>query len=139
MSPFRIREADKSDREDMDYVRNIWRNTFRMSGLGHNIATPDEQLFAAEMKRVFAFLLPSATIRIACDQKDETNRVGFAVATVYELHYAYVNGDFRKLGLVPKMLDGLKITQCTFLTMAGVRRMKPKERGWSYCPRYTIH
>ncbi len=130
---FRVRDAVDEDR---DFIENAWRASMLATCPAAHGADPKH--FHMEMGRVFDRLRPSATIRVACDPKEPSNLVGFIAATRNELHYAYVAGEFRRLGVVPQMLDGLKITQMTFRTPPGDRRLKPRDRGWIYCPRWTI-
>jgi hypothetical protein len=132
-SPFLIREAVASDEA---FVKSAWRGTFRTAGHGVEDAEPTH--YHREMQRVFERLLPGATIRIACDPADADNLIGFAAFTGMELHYVYVKQDFRKLGVVPAMLEGLDIRSFTFKTLPGDRRMRPKARGWLFTPRFTI-
>ena len=125
-----VRPFRQSDRA---FIDNAWRATLL-------IATPDADpgWFHAEMTRVLDRLFRTATCIVACDPKDEDELLGFACMTGPELHYTYVVGPMRRSGLVPAMLKGQEIKRMTFLTQPGKRRLKPKERGWLYTPRFTI-
>lgn len=133
MSPFRIRDAVAGDEA---FIKSAWRGTFRTAGVGVEGAEPEH--YHREMQRLFDRLLPTATVRIACDPQDDDNLIGFAVLTGHELHYVYVKQEFRKLGAVPALLEGLDIRSFTFKTLPGERRMRPRSRGWNFTPRFTI-
>jgi hypothetical protein len=132
-NPFRIRDAVEADSA---FVKSAWRGTFRTAG--HGVEDADPEHYHREMQRIFDRLLPSATVRVACDPDDADSLIGFIAATGDELHYAYVKQDFRKLGVVPAMLEGLDIRRFTFKTQPGERRMRPKTRGWLFTPRFTL-
>ena len=132
-SPFKIREAVETDAA---FVKSAWRGTFRTAGVGVEGSEPEH--YHREMQRLFDRILPNATVRIACDPDDPDSLIGFAVVSGDELRYAYVKQDFRKLGVVPAMLEGLDIRRFTFKTLPGERRMRPKSRGWVFTPRFTI-
>lgn len=131
--PFVIREAVP---DDLLFIGNAWRASMLHASIA--VLDADRTHYHSEMSRVLSRLLAHATVRVACDPKDESNLVGFAAMTGEELHYAYISGGFRKLGIVPMLLDGHKITCYTFQTRPGLRRLKPSERGWSFFPRFTI-
>lgn len=134
--PFGVRDATEEDR---GYIENAWRAT--MLAMSPAVQGADPAHYHSEMSRVLSRLMPTLpgnSVRVAHDPKDENNLVGFIAATKHELHYLYVGGDFRKLGVAPLLLDGLKISCYTFSTPPGVRRLKPRERGWKFCPRFTI-
>lgn len=121
--------------DDFPFVTKAWRATMQYA---HGSLGADPDHFLEEMRRVFAKILPNATVRIACDAKDSDNLVGFAILTDDELHYTYVAADYRRAGVVPDLLKGLTIKRYTFITPQGERRLKPRERGWKYTPRYTL-
>lgn len=131
--PFLIRAGKPSDRA---FVENAWRAT--MLATSPACVGADPKAFHNEMTRLFERLLPSATVRVACDPKDPDTLVGFVCFTGPELHYVYVAGPFRKLGVVPMLLAGLDITRFTFKTLPGERRLKPKERSWVFAPKFTL-
>ena len=132
-SPFLIRDWVATDEA---FVKSAWRGTFRTAGVG--VAGCDPEHYHQEMQRIFDRLLPRSTVKIACDPKDSDNLIGFAVLTGTELRYVYVKQDFRKLGVVPAMLEGLDIRTFTFKTLPGERRIRPASRGWLFTPRFTL-
>lgn len=97
----------------------------------------DKNHYEHEMNRVFAAIVPTATARIACDPSDDDTRLAFVVYTGNLLHYAYVEQNMRRFGLVPSLLDGVPIKRYNFTTMQGFRRLKPPTRGWLYQPCFT--
>lgn len=132
--PFVIRDATPSDR---GFIEKSWEATMRAAP---DLRWSDPGHYHGEMRRVFDILLhtPGSTVRVACSPSDPDTLGGFIAATGPELHYAYVAHDFRKFGLVPMMLEGLAIKRFTFSTPYGVRRLKPRDRGWAYTPRWTL-
>jgi hypothetical protein len=132
--PFAVRKGTETD---LPFIENAWRSTMLATCPAAQGAEPRH--FHGEMTRVFHRLLGDATIKMACDPKDEDNLVGFVAHRGPELYYAYVAGPFRNLGIVPALLEGTSNQRYHFQTMPGVRRLKPRERGWSFCPRFTIY
>ncbi len=130
--PIRVREATE---EDWPFIRKAWAESF-LSG-GPAVQGADRDHYFREMPRLFSAIMPTASARIACHPEDDDTRVAFAVFTGSTLHYAYVLRDFRLNGVVPVMLDGLPIKSYSFTTPAGMRRLKPHVRGWSFLPRFT--
>lgn len=133
--PFRVRPAHSED--DFEFVESAWRATFRSNGAG--VMGADITHYNEEMLRIFKAILPRATTLLACEDTDDNNLGGFVCFSGDELHYAYVKVDFRKAGLVPLMLEGVKIRRYTFDTQVGFKRLKPNDRGWIYTPRWTLH
>ena len=131
--PFVVRDARATD---LPFIENAWRST--MLSTCPAVFGADPSHFAREMRRMIPLLLAHATTRVACAPQDEETLVGFACVTGDELHYVYVSGMFRSVGLVPLMLRGLTIRRYTFATRQGERRLRPRERKWLYCPRFTI-
>lgn len=130
--PVTVREGNVSD---WDYMRKAWRQTFRS---GPAVQGADETHYFAEMRRLFAAIMPSANARVACDPKDDDVRIAFAVFSGPMLYYVYVEQAFRRHGVAAKLLDGLEIKQYCFSTDHCVRRLRPAERGWLFCPRFTF-
>lgn len=130
---FRIRDWVPADEA---FVKSAWRGTYRTAGIG--VAGAESEHYHQEMQRIFDRVLPKATVKIACDPKDEDNLIGFAALLGTELLYVYVKQDFRKLGVVPALLSGLDIRSFTFKTLPGERRIRPASRGWQFTPRFTI-
>lgn len=131
--PFLIRDWKPSDRA---FVENSWRTT--MLSTSPQAMGADPKAFHVEMTRMFANIFTHARVRVACDPQDTDTLVAFACFTGHELHYAYVAGPFRKLGVIPMLLAGLDIRSFTFKTLPGERRLKPKERSWVFTPRFTL-
>lgn len=131
--PFLIRDGKASDRA---FIENSWRST--MLATSPQAMGADPKHFHAEMTRMFEHIFTHARVRVACDPQDPDTLVGFACFTGPELHFVYVAGPFRKLGVVPMMLAGLDISRFTFKTLPGERRLKPRERSWVFTPRFTL-
>ena len=131
--PVNVREAVESD---WDFMRKAWRATFLLGGPA--VQGASKQHYFDEMTRLFAAIVPTAGARIACDPEDDSNQIGFACYTGTVLHYVYVEQNFRREGVVPKMLDGLPIKHFSFKTNQGVRRLKPAEHGLLYKPCFTF-
>lgn len=136
---FNVRDGRESD---LGFITNSWRESLYIGAPA--VQQSDREHYKREMGRVFSKLLPTATVRVACDPSDEDTLLGFAVATGPELHYVYVRGgdekvSMRKLGVARKLIESLDgITSYTFRTLAGERRLKPRDRGWKFTPRFTI-
>lgn len=131
--PFVLRDAVDSD---LGFVQNSWRGTFHLGGFGAQDS--DREHYHEEMTRLFERILKRARVRVACDTKDQDVLLGFAVATGRELHFVYVRQDFRRLGVARALVEDLDPKQFTFSTRQGVARLKPRERGWAFTPRWTI-
>jgi len=130
--PVRVREANALD---WDFMRKSWRETYRTGGPA--VRGADKAHYADEMMRLFATIMPGAAARIACDPEDDDVRIGFAAFSGPVLYYAYVDQDFRRMGIAAKLLDGVAIKAYSFSTEQGVRRLKPSVRGWLFKPRFT--
>lgn len=130
--PVKVRDAAPSD---WDFMRKAWRETFQYGSLAVDGA--DKTHYFDEMTRLFAAIVPNASARIACDPEDDDNPLGFACYTKTVLHYVYVLKDFRRDGIVPVLLDLLPINAYSFSTLQFVKRVKPRERGWQFRPRFT--
>jgi len=134
--PVKIRDATPAD---WDFMRPAWADTFRRGSLAVDGA--NESHYYAEMGRLFAAILPGASARIACDPNDDDVRLGFACYTKTVLHYVYVlktkELDFRREGVAPMLLDALPINAYSFSTLQFVKRIKPRDRGWQFRPRFT--
>jgi hypothetical protein len=129
----KVRHARADDRA---FIENAWRAT--MLALSSSAQGAEPGHFHGEMTRVFERIIPGSTLRVASDVVDDSTLVGFACATGPELHYVYIAGPFRKMGVVARLLEGLEIKRYTFRTDPGMRRLRPRERGWVYTPRFTL-
>jgi hypothetical protein len=130
----RVRDARA---DDMPFITNAWRATALAHAEGVRGSDPGH--WHKESGRLFERLLPAAKLRVACDAvEDESTLVGFACVTADELNYVYVAGPFRKMGVVPMLLEGLDVARYMFRTEQGLRRLRPRERGWLYTPRFTL-
>lgn len=133
--PVEIREATPAD---WDFIRKAWRNSYQCAPA---VEGTDRTHYFHEMSRLFAAIVPSASVRIACDPSDAENCLGFACYKDTVLHYVYVlraDGlDFRRYGIAKRLLDGLPINAYSFSTGLFVKRIKPRERQWQYRPRFT--
>ncbi len=127
-----VRDAVQSD---WDFMRKAWRATFLLGGQA--VQGANKQHYHDEMSRLFAAIVPSASARIACDPEDDDNPLGFACYEGQTLYYVYVIQDFRRLGIVPRLLEGLPLKSFSFKTIQCEKRLKPLERGWTYKPRFT--
>lgn len=134
--PIRVREMREADEA---FITDTWRRSFSDESDLHRI---DADVYARFMRQLIGRRIHErgALVRVACDPADEDTIVGFAATTGPELHYVYVRGgkdtSMRGLGIVPAMLEGLTIRTYTFRTQAGDRRLKPRERGWTFAPRF---
>lgn len=130
----RIREARDGD---FGFILDTWRRSFEGAAA---VAGADPNHLFTELAIVVgrAVKRPGSVVRVACDPEDDDVLLGFVAVNGTELHYAYVKRDLRNHGIVPAMLDGLAIRSYTFRTQAGERRLKPKDRGWLFTPRFTI-
>lgn len=135
--PFRIRVGNEKDRA---FIVFSWMSSFYENENGPAVRHADREHYRAEMNRVFDRLVMTARILVACDLEDENVLIGFAAATLRELHYVFVRQDFRKVGIARKLIEAFPdpIKSYTFFTHAGARRLKPRERGWKFTPRFTI-
>ncbi len=132
--PVAIRPAEGLD--DWDFIRKAWRATYLLGGPA--VQGADRDHYFAEMTRLFAAIMPTAQARMGCDPEDPDNRLAFAVYSGDELRFVYVLQDFRRMGIVPALLENLEIKRFTFNTIQGARRLKPRDRGWLYTPRFTL-
>jgi hypothetical protein len=132
--PVTVRPAESL--EDWEFIRKAWKATYLLGGTA--VQGADRDHYFAEMTRMFAAIMPTAQARMGCDPKDDDNRLAFAVFSGDELRFVYVLQDFRRMGIVPALLDGLEIKRYTFSTIQGGRRLKPRDRGWSFTPRFTL-
>lgn len=132
--PFKIRMAGE---EDSAFIANAWRGT--MIGTCPAARGAEPKQFHGEMTRLLERLKRAGcTFVVAHDHLDATNLVGFAAYTGPELHYVYTPFAFRSVGVVPMLLDGVDIKRFTFQTPSFLRRIRPRERGWIFTPRFTI-
>jgi len=133
-APYRVRAASAGD---FGFVLDTWRRSFEGAPA---VMNADKEHFIGEMNTLITRMLNRAgtIVRIACDADDEDTIIGFAALTGSELHYTYVRRDFRGHGIVPAMLAAHPVRSYTFRTQAGERRLKPRERGWVYTPRFTL-
>lgn len=138
--PYRIREWKPDG--DIAFVGNAWRESYYVGGPGVQYA--DREAFKAEMGRVFERLLPAARVLVACDREDEDTLVGFAAAMGETLLYVYVRGgdeivNVRKQGVARDLVEAIgPVRRYMFKTIAGERRLRPRERGWKFTPRHTL-
>ncbi len=131
--PVNVRPAESL--EDWEFIRKAWFATYMDSPA---VRGADREHYGAEMTRLFAAIMPAAQARMGCDPEDDDNRLAFAVFSGDELRFVYVMQDFRRMGIVPVLLDGLGIKRYTFNTIQGSRRLSPHDRGWKFCPRFTL-
>lgn len=132
--PVAIRDAEGED--DFSFIRKAWRATYLLAGPA--VQGSDKDHYFAEMSRFFAAVMPHARARMAVDHQDTDNRLGFAVYEGDALWFVYLLQDFRRLGIVPALLDGLSIKRYNVTTSQGVRRLKPRERGWIFTPQLAL-
>lgn len=137
--PFRIRDARDAD---FGFILDTWRRSFEGSPAVNNA---DKTHLQTEMAITVgrAIKRQGAIVRVACDPEDDDVLIGWAAANERELHYVYVRGgepdrNMRGMGIARALIEPLKIRTYTFRTQAGERRLKPRERGWSYTPRFTF-
>ncbi len=130
--PVKIRDAVEAD---WDFMRKAWRETFQFGSLAVDGA--DKAHYFAEMTRLFAAIAPMASARIASDPEDDDVRIGFACFQGDTLYYVYVMKDFRGHGIAAALLEGVPIKAHAFTTLQFVKRIRPRDRGWAFKPRFT--
>lgn len=132
--PVLVRPARESD---VGYIVGTWRDSYASAPA---VAGADRDAYRAEVARIVSRLraTPEATLRVACDREDEDTLVGFAAFTGSTLHYVYVRGDMRQMGIAKRLIEGATIAHYTFRTLAGERRLRAAERGWKFTPRFTL-
>ncbi len=133
-APVKVRPAVSV--EDWDFIRKAWRATYLLGGPA--VQNADRDHYFAEMTRLFSAIMPTAQARMGCDPKDDDNRIAFAVYESDALWFVYVLQDFRRMAIVPGLLDGLEIKRYNQTTIQGVRRLRPTLRGWKYTPRLAL-
>lgn len=126
--------------DDFGFVLDTWRRSFEGAPA---VKGADVEHYRAEMKALITRIFKAASTVIAHPAGDPDAIVGYAVHTGPELHYVYVRGGekeqtMRGLGIARGILAPLGITSYTFRTEAGERRLKPKDRGWRFTPRFTL-
>lgn len=127
---------------DFGFVLDTWRRSFEGAPA---VRGCDVEHYRAEMKATVTKLLrsPGVSVRVAHPEGDDDAIVGYAVHNGDELHYVYVRGgdkdaSMRSLGIARQLVEPLNITAYTFRTEAGERRLKPKDRGWRFTPRFCL-
>ncbi len=133
-SPFCLREVTESD---MAFLVSGWRQSFERES---RLYRKGEPAYRAFMSSLVNDLLneKDATSIVACDAKDSNSLLGFAVFTGKELHYVYVKREFRGQKLSRLLLDGREVESYAWKTALGDSRIKPKERGWKFLPRFVL-
>ncbi len=131
--PVTIRPA--ADIADWDFIRKAWFATYLDSPA---VRGADRDHYGAEMTRLFAAIVPTAQARMAVDPEDDDNRLAFVVYHGDAVWFIYVLQDFRRMGIVPALIDGLEIKRYNQTTIQGSRRLRPHDRGWKFTPRFTI-
>lgn len=119
----------------MAFIIDAWKRSFEGAPA---VRGADREHYRVEMTRAIRRLCERATVRVACDPNDEDTLVGFCAFTSpdpdhAELHYAYVKKDFRGIGVMRELTNGVPITAFTFKT--------PDFRApasWRFTPRFTI-
>lgn len=136
--PVKIRPARP---EDFAFILDTWRRSYERAPA---VTGADPAHYRLEMANVITRVVSRAEVRVACATDDERTLAGYAVIEhPGELVYLYVRGgepqaSMRNLGIARMLLEGVAIRSYTFRTPAFERRMKPKERGWKFTPRYTL-
>jgi RimJ/RimL family protein N-acetyltransferase len=128
----RIRIAKDSDQA---FIIDAWKRSFEGAPA---VRGADREHYRQEMTRAIRRLLDRATVRVACDPKDEDTIVGFCAFTSpdpdhAELHYVYVKRDFRGIGVMRELTSGVPITAYTFKTPDF-----HAPASWRFTPRFTI-
>lgn len=132
--PVVIRDADGE--ADYSFIKKAWRATYFTGGMA--VQGSDRDHYFTEMNRLFAAVMPHARARIACDPEDADNRLAFVVYEGDAAWFVYVMQDFRRMGIVPALLDGLGLTSYRLSTIQGVRRLRPREHGLVFKPQMVI-
>lgn len=132
--PIVIRPARESD---VGYIIGTWRDSFAGAPAVHGA---DRDALKSEIAHLVRVLreTPDVELRIACDHQDDDTLLGFAAFHGDTLHYVYVRGDMRQMGIAKRLLVDTTIANYTFRTLAGERRLKVRARGWKFTPRFTL-
>lgn len=128
--PWRIREARASD---VGFVTDAWRESYYVGGPSVQYADRDD--YRRKMTAMFSEMLRDAAVLVACDSEDEDTLIGFAAHTKGTLHYVYIKADFRKMGIARALCERVAPTSYDFRTLAGERRLRPRERRWRFLGR----
>jgi hypothetical protein len=118
---------------DFAFIVDAWCRSFEHSPA---VKGADREAYRTEMVRMVRSVMGRATTRVACDHEDDDVLLGFATFSGPVLHYVYVRKDFRQMGIVRAMLEGVDIVHYTFRTLGGERRLR--SRGWKFTPRFTL-
>ncbi len=143
MSLLRVRPAKKEDR---GFIFSSWFDSFRGTSAVHATQQRHTDLHGSRFYWLFMQHLacqlmgePDAKTLVLCDVEDEDTLVGFAAASGEALHYVYIRDGFRRAGHARQLIGELgTLHRYTFQTGAGERRLKPRERGWIFTPRFTL-
>jgi hypothetical protein len=115
-----IRVAVLNDRA---FVQDSWFRSF-------------ESEYFDEMRRRLRSRLAAQAARskilIACDPDDADTLLGFAILEGTKLHYVYVRGGMRRVGIARRLLSSVPIETFSTTTSMFRSRIKPDERGWKH-------
>ncbi len=140
----RIRPAKQ---EDTGFILSSWFDSFRSASA--LCATLKRHSFETDAGRVYWMFMkdlvrrwaaePDARTMVACDPEAEDTLVGFAAASGQQLHYVYIRDGFRRSGHARALVESMgPLVRYSMQTEQGERRLKPRERGWIFTPRFTL-
>lgn len=111
-----IRPAELSDK---NLILSTWLkgNYF---GNAYFLQVPSEVYYKEYAKHIIRVLGQSnVIIQVACDKKDRSWIVGFAVVEAHALHWVYVKKDYRCNGVATLLLRGQEIKSTKSTTKVG--------------------
>jgi GNAT superfamily N-acetyltransferase len=125
---------------DIPFITNSWLKTFADSDHARRI---DRDTYFSEQTRRMMRLLARSTVIVAVDPSDAGNILGYVVAEKslkrhggVDLHWVYVRGAFRRLGVMGVLLNAVGArrgtTHYTHQTDKG--RQVAREFGWLFNP-----
>ena len=135
--PIAIRPFDRLS--DEDFVYATWIKSFRDSPYARAIPTPLYTI--GQRSRICAILDGAETIiHVACDPDTPELIYGYAVWGNRDmLHYVYVKGQYRKLGIAKALLqdklhETLQYTHKGDIMLERLLKTNPEYNGWIYNP-----
>jgi GNAT superfamily N-acetyltransferase len=133
--PVVLRDARESDD---GFIVDAWTENFKPHSMTCRVAgvDPYRRMMQNLIRRIGDE--PGAKRIIAADATDTWQIAGFLIATGQELHYVFVRESLRGHGIAKQMLQAVDIKSHTFSTPEFKKRIKPRDRGWEFRPRFTL-
>jgi hypothetical protein len=104
--PIKIRDAEEND---VNFIFNSWLNSFRNGYLPHQV---DNTIYFAEQHKIIERLLRSAHVKIAINELEPDNILGYicyeTIENIFTLHYAYTKHTFRKMGVFSQLVSSVR-------------------------------